>query len=200
MRSGWDHSYLPPKKCKEEGGFEKNENANTNTTDIFVYDSKEGEEPETTEWGEDPSANQDTSWYDQFEQLFFGSDVNQPQPQPPDISYMDEQIEESIPNPPEQELYTYQYEEYNPQSLNEQVVDVYNTEQCIHTYNVVNTVEEVNSLSITHQIHTPEDILINQAHLMCLAGEITEYEESYLQQLILAKDPSAKEALRRYSL
>lgn len=35
---------------------------------------------------------------------------------------------------------------------------------------------------------------------MCIAGEITEYEESYLQQLILAKDPSVKEALRRYSL
>lgn len=35
---------------------------------------------------------------------------------------------------------------------------------------------------------------------MTIAGEITEYEESYLQQLILAKDPSAKEALRRYSL
>ena len=35
---------------------------------------------------------------------------------------------------------------------------------------------------------------------MCIAGEITEYEESYLQQLILSKDPSVKEALRRFSL
>lgn len=73
----------------------------------------------------------------------------------------------------------------------EQATDLFNTEQCIHTYNVVNTVEE---------IHTPEDILLNQSHLMCVAGEITEYEESYLQQLILQKDPSVKEALRRYSL
>ena len=55
----------------------------------------------------------------------------------------------------------------------------------------MNTVEE---------IHTPEDILLNQSRLMCVAGEITEYEESYLQQLILQKDPSVKEALRRYSL
>ena len=50
------------------------------------------------------------------------------------------------------------------------------------------------------QIHTPEDILIQQTGLMKIAGEITEYEQSYLQQLILAKDPSVKEALRRFSL
>ena len=68
---------------------------------------------------------------------------------------------------------------------------LYNTDQCIHTYNVINTVED---------IHTPEDVLINQVHLMTIAGEITEYEESFLQQLILEKDPSVREALRRYSL
>ena len=75
-----------------------------------------------------------------------------------------------------------------PSPTNAQATDLFNTEQCIHTYNVVNTVEE---------IHTPEDILLNQCHLMSVAGEITEYEESYLQQLVLQKDPSGKEALRR---
>ena len=35
---------------------------------------------------------------------------------------------------------------------------------------------------------------------MTIAGEITEYEDSFLQQLILEKDPSVREALRRYSL
>ena len=82
--------------------------------------------------------------------------------------------------------YDYEYVDANAQAT-----DLFNTEQCIHTYNVVNTVEE---------IHTPEDILLNQCHLMSVAGEITEYEESYLQQLVLQKDPSVKEALRRYSL
>ena len=82
--------------------------------------------------------------------------------------------------------YDYEYVDANSQTT-----DLFNTEQCIHTYNVVNTVEE---------IHTPEDVLLNQCHLMSIAGEITEYEESYLQQLVLQKDPSAKEALRRYSL
>lgn len=82
--------------------------------------------------------------------------------------------------------YDYEYVDTNSQTT-----DLFNTEQCIHTYNVVNTVEE---------IHTPEDVLLNQCHLMSIAGEITEYEESYLQQLVLQKDPSAKEALRRYSL
>ena len=35
---------------------------------------------------------------------------------------------------------------------------------------------------------------------MKIAGEITEFEESFLQQLILEKDPSVRETLRRYSL
>ena len=35
---------------------------------------------------------------------------------------------------------------------------------------------------------------------MKIAGEITEYEESVLEQLILEKDPSVRETLRRYSL
>ena len=91
----------------------------------------------------------------------------------------DQQPAPSIP-------YDYEYVDANAQAT-----DLFNTEQCIHTYNVVNTVEE---------IHTPEDILLNQCHLMSVAGEITEYEESYLQQLVLQKDPSVKEALRRYSL
>ena len=82
--------------------------------------------------------------------------------------------------------YDYEYVDANAQAT-----DLFNTEQCIHTYSVVNTVEE---------IHTPEDVLLNQCHLMSIAGEITEYEESYLQQLVLQKDPSVKEALRRYSL
>ena len=45
--------------------------------------------------------------------------------------------------------YTYDYSPYNSQAVmpytadQQGAVDIYNTDQCIHTYNVVNTVEEV---------------------------------------------------------
>ena len=270
IRSGWDHSYLPPKKCKED--YTHANEGKDASTDIFVYNQemtedenligtpypviRESDEPEPVEqvdqfidqpeqyeqfeqfeqfeqpdqpvemngntddypWGwntSNPNTEMDMSWYDQFEQFFCGEQQQeqqqeqQPTTTEPEKYYQEntdfQNINEQENYPAEESVYSNQLETetpssqqvlfYQPQEMENGTtsgqVNFYNSDQCIHTYNVINTVEE---------IHTPEDILINQAHLMCIAGEITEYEESYLQQLILAKDPSVKEALRRYSL
>ena len=145
-------------------------------------------EIEDVDWMLETAPNQpepDTSWYDQFEQLFFGNDVNQNQDvsyvnqdqdvsyvnqnqdisyvnQPQDISYVNQNQDISYVNQPRDisfveeqedcgttnEVYDTPYQEeiiYQEQPLQEQVLDMYNTDQCIHTYNIVNTIEEVST-------------------------------------------------------
>ena len=245
---------MPPAKCKET----------RDATDVVVCERMDEQEPAPNgyEWNweeENTKEPEDASWFDQFEQLFYGSsngegdaaveggavpveggavpveggaapveggeggaDPSQLVPieewtaaeewtttegaaqewttteeaatNETEQSHTDTTLQQAYPayqgydqqQPAPSIPYDYEYVDANAQAT-----DLFNTEQCIHTYNVVNTVEE---------IHTPEDILLNQCHLMSVAGEITEYEESYLQQLVLQKDPSVKEALRRYSL
>ncbi|KAK8812287.1 hypothetical protein WA158_007521 [Blastocystis sp. Blastoise] len=69
----------------------------------------------------------------------------------------------------------------------------------IHDNNTIHKV--VQTMVVTEEeLHDPKDILLNQARLMKIAGEITEYEEAYLQSLIINEEKDVPEAMRRYSL
>lgn len=161
-------------------------------------------------WNETPKEeNPDPSWYEQFEEMFFGEDTQQQsQPQPDEPSYIDQQLDEVVmsnqaiqetsyqqhevvqqseptlfyeeqptqpsyqqqPEPvvffeeqPTQPFYQEQvepvvfYEQQPEQSVYQEqaegvqyelqpvdgTINMFNTDHCIHTYNVVNTVEEV---------------------------------------------------------
>lgn len=163
-------------------------------------------------WNETPKEeNPDPSWYEQFEEMFFGEETQQQShPQPEGLSYIDQQLDETMeshqtiqatsyqhnevvqekqPEPAlfyeeqsDQPFYQEQpepvmfYEEHAAQPFYQEqseptqfyeeqpdqpfyqeqpegiqyelqpvdgTINMFNTDQCIHTYNVVNTVEEV---------------------------------------------------------
>lgn len=130
--------------------------------DDYVEDPEQPVERNTEEyswaWADtNPATEADMSWYDQFEQLFYGEQPEQPeQPEQSNLStereeYYQQEIIENEPAysyPTEtnasqtQQVLFYQPQETENETTSNQV-NFINADQCIHTYNIINTVEEV---------------------------------------------------------
>ena len=136
--------------------------------DNYVEESEQPVERNTEEYSwawtnTNPATETDMSWYDQFEQLFYGEQPEQSeqseqpeQPEQPTVStereeYYQQEIIDNEPaysyptgtdNSQVQQVLFYQPQETENDTTSNQV-NFINADQCIHTYNIINTVEEV---------------------------------------------------------
>ena len=131
-------------------------------SDDYVEESEQPVERNTEEYSwtwtdTNATTEADMSWYDQFEQLFYGEQPEQPeQLEQPNLSTEREEYyqQEIIDNEPAysyptetnasqaQQVLFYQPQETENETTSNQV-NFINADQCIHTYNIINTVEEV---------------------------------------------------------